>query len=300
MVINAIITGADLGLELLTFFNLFEIYSSDVFLLSSIVPAGACGNADTMKQDIIKDNNKKAGIYLWTHKESGKRYVGSASNLKTRLSLYFNLNYLERNKTMHICNALKEHGYSTFSLSIIEYINITDLSLGEAKILILEREQFYIDSMKPEYNILPTAGSRLGSFHLAETLAKMSESHKGKVLSAETKALMSEAKSGKNHFNFGKTISAETKALLSKALSGDNHRMFGKLHSAETVAKISAARGGGIIFVYDSKGSLHNTFTSAREAGIYFNCTHSTILKYCRNGLMFKGQWILSTSLISK
>lgn len=137
-----------------------------------------------------------------------------------------------------------------------------------------------------------------GKKHLAETLAKMSESHKGKILSTETKALMSEAKSGKNHFNFGKTISAETKALLSKALSGDNHPMFGKLHSAETVAKISAARGGGIIFVYDSKGTLHNTFTSAREAGIYFNCTHSTIMKYTRNGLVFKGQWILSTSLI--
>jgi hypothetical protein len=164
MVTNAIITGAGLGLEFLTFFSLFEIYFSDVFLLSSIVPAGACGNADTMKQDIIKDNNKKAGIYLWIHKESGKRYVGSASNLKTRLSLYFNLNYLERNKTMHIYNALKEHGYSTFYLSIIEYINITDLSLGEAKILILEREQFYIDFIKPEYNILPTAGSRLEFF----------------------------------------------------------------------------------------------------------------------------------------
>jgi group I intron endonuclease len=124
----------------------------------------------------------------------------------------------------------------------------------------------------------------------------MSESHKGKILSPETKALMSEAKSGKNHFNFGKTISTETKASPGEALSGDNHPRYGKFHSTETVAKISAARGGGIIFVYDSKGSLHNTFTSAREAGIYFNCTHSTILKYSRNGLMFKGQWILSTS----
>jgi hypothetical protein len=94
--------------------------------------------------------------------------------------------------------------------------------------------------------------------------------------------------------------SEETKALLSKALSRDNHPMFGKLHSAKTVVKISAARGGGIIFVYDSKGTLHNTFTSAREAGIYFNCIHSTILKYTRNGLVFKGQWILSTSLIYK
>ena len=64
MVTNATITGAGLGLELLPFFNLFEIYSSDVFLLSSIVPIKIYSNANTMKQDIVKDNNKKAGIYL--------------------------------------------------------------------------------------------------------------------------------------------------------------------------------------------------------------------------------------------
>jgi len=46
MVTNAIITGAGLGLE---FFNSFEIYSSDVFLLSSIVPIKVYNNADTMK-----------------------------------------------------------------------------------------------------------------------------------------------------------------------------------------------------------------------------------------------------------
>ena len=62
-------------------------------------------------------NNNKAGIYLWTHKESGKRYVGSASNLKTRLSQYFNINYLERNKTMYINNVILQHGYDTFSLT---------------------------------------------------------------------------------------------------------------------------------------------------------------------------------------
>jgi hypothetical protein len=35
------------------------------------------------------------------------------------------------------------------------------------------REQYYFDLLKPEYNILPTAGSRLGSKHSEESLAKI-------------------------------------------------------------------------------------------------------------------------------
>ena len=51
--------------------NIFEIFpisfkdisSSEGFLLSNIIPIKVYSNADTMKQDIIKDNNKKIGIY---------------------------------------------------------------------------------------------------------------------------------------------------------------------------------------------------------------------------------------------
>jgi len=216
-------------------------------------------------------------------------YVGSSTNLSVRFRQYYNYNYISsatRGKSVIYLSILR-NGYSNFSLTILEYCEIKDC---------INREQFYIDVLKPSMNILQMAGSSLGFKHSEKTKALISLANSGinhplygKKHLAETLAKMSES-------HKGKTISAETKALLSKALSGDNHPRYGKVHSAETVAKISAARGGGIIFVYDSKGSLHNTFTSAREAGIYFNCTHSTILKYCINGLMFKGQWILSTS----
>src|SRR5690348_5401051 len=96
-----------------TFSTFFDVFGLLEFLLSSqkrLITTGIIvyNNADTEKFKIISDNKGKAGIYQWTHKESGKNYVGSSSNLKTRLSQYFNINYLERNKTMYICNALKE------------------------------------------------------------------------------------------------------------------------------------------------------------------------------------------------
>jgi len=173
MVTNAIITGTGVGIGLFPFFNLFEIptislleiYSSDVFLLSSIVPIKVYSNADTMKEDIIKDNNKKAGIYRWINNETGNTYVGSSINLSNRLRLYFNYDFISdksRSKSM-IHDALAKHGYSKFSLEILEYCD-------ENKVL--EREQHYLNTLQPVYNILKVAGSSTGFKHSDESILK--------------------------------------------------------------------------------------------------------------------------------
>lgn len=36
---------------------------------------------------------------MWTHKESGIFYIGSAFDLSKRFSLYYSKNYLKRNKS---------------------------------------------------------------------------------------------------------------------------------------------------------------------------------------------------------
>jgi len=202
-------------------------------------------------------------------------YVGSAVDLSKRLKDYYSSNYLKRTN-YYICNAIIHHTHSAFSLAILEYIRISNKSIDEAKALILEREQHYIDSLMPEYNILKTAGSSLGYKHTKETLAKMSEA------------------------NLNKSLSEETKAKLSEINKGENHPFYGKAHTPETLVKISAAKGGGIIYLYSSdKSSLVNSFPSARKAAEYFNSNHHTIKRYVLNGQLFQGKWILSTSLIT-
>ena len=172
-------------------------------------------NAETDKLQILSDNKGKAGIYQWTHIESNKSYIGSAVDLSKRLKNYYSKSYIsDKNKgNSYIYNAIISHGYSAFSLTIIEYIDISgsNTSKDEAKTLILEKEQYYIDSLSPEYNILKIAGSSLGFKHSEESLA-----------------LMSFAKSGENHPLYGKAHSAETLAKISLANSGENHPMYGR------------------------------------------------------------------------
>jgi len=68
-------------------------------------------NPKVEKATILKENKGKSGIYLWTNKIHGKRYVGSAIDLNNRLRNYFNTSYLtDRKDIMIIYKALLAHG----------------------------------------------------------------------------------------------------------------------------------------------------------------------------------------------
>jgi hypothetical protein len=107
----------------------FSFINEPNILLSCFIPIMIYFNADTEKSKILSDNKGRTAIYMWIHNESGKRYLGSAFDLFKRMYLYFSIKYLERNKTMYIYNALFHHGYSSFSLTILEYINISQIYL---------------------------------------------------------------------------------------------------------------------------------------------------------------------------
>jgi group I intron endonuclease len=259
-------------------------------------------NAETDKSQILSDNKGKAGIYQWTHKKSGKIYIGSAVDLSLRLKGYFSITYLNKAKSnSYIYNAILEHGYSAFSLSILEYIDISNLSKEEIRKVILSKEQFYLDESLTRddstYNILKIAGSSLGYKHSPEALVKISlpkseeaKLNMSKPRSEEAKLNMRKPRSEKAKLNMRKPRSMEHKTRISEA-----HKKLGKVTSPETKAKMSATRGTAI-FVYDSNGSLVYTFTSATLAGKFFKCSKTTILNYANNGKLFKGQQILSLS----
>ena len=249
-----------------------SLFSKIDTLLTCFVPIMIYSNADMAKSQILSDNKGKAGIYLWTHLESGKIYVGSAVNLSLRLRDYFNKGFLTQRKSSYINNALLHHRYSAFSLTIYEYVNISHLPKDEARKLILEREQLYIDTLLPDYNLLKIAGSSLGHKHSEETKAILSEINKGenhpmfgRKHSPETKALIS-----KNHTRgmLGRTHSLKSKALMSEARKGENHPNFGKYKK---------------IFIYflDSGSKsfiLHKSFDNSLEASLYLNCSRQHYL----------------------
>jgi group I intron endonuclease len=156
-------------------------------------------NADTQKKSIIEDNKGKAGIYFWINKKNGKTYIGSAINLANRFYAYYNLKYILKSN-MTIGRALLKYGHSNFSLHILEYCEVHN---------VLEREQYYLDLLKPKYNILRLAGSSLGYRHTEETLAKFKERKHSE-----------EARFKIGNSRIGMTLSEETRTKISTILKG--------------------------------------------------------------------------------
>lgn len=122
-------------------------------------------NADLNKEEIIKTNENKSGVYRWINLNSGFMYVGSSVNLAKRLRYYYNYSSLTK-KNMVIHKAILKYGYSNFKLEILEYCAPEEC---------IKREQYYLDLFEPEYNILKTAGSTLGYKHTEETIAKFKQ-----------------------------------------------------------------------------------------------------------------------------
>ncbi len=150
--------------------SITTLFDIDPFLLCAIIPIKSYSNAEADKDKILSENTNKSGIYIWKNLVNKKQYIGSSENLRRRLNNYFNTNHLLTYDYMYICRALLKHGYSNFSLAILEYCEPEQC---------LEREDFYLSCFPHEYNILPKAGSSSGYKHREDSKAKISASKMG-------------------------------------------------------------------------------------------------------------------------
>lgn len=66
-----------------------------------------------------------------------------------------------------IYNSILKNGYSNFTFEILEYCTADNC---------INKKQYFIDLLKPDYNLLPKAGSSLGYKQTEESLAKMAAS----------------------------------------------------------------------------------------------------------------------------
>jgi group I intron endonuclease len=153
----------------------------------------------------------KGGIYKILNIKNNKFYIGSSKNLIKRKNQHFLFLKLNIHHNKHLQNSWNKYEPENFIFEILEICDQGDL---------LIKEQYYIDTLRPHYNISPTAGSTSGYKHTEDTKKILSEIHKGKTVSEEVKKRMSESKKGILNSSFGKKMSDETKAKISKATKG--------------------------------------------------------------------------------
>lgn len=104
-------------------------------------------NEDIIKTDKFKSNlgnttNKVPGIYIWTHKKTGQKYVGSSNQLARRLTSYIKGTLYEVGKFIPL---LYKEGLKAFTLEVLILKEDYESNL---ELLI---EQYYL--LHKEYNL---------------------------------------------------------------------------------------------------------------------------------------------------
>ena len=135
----------------------------------------------------------RSGIYSIMHIATGRFYVGSARNIRQRLSAHRSMLRAGKHHSPHLQRAWIVYGADAFRISTLELVEPD---------LLLEREQFWIDRLRASdpdcgFNTAAVAGTRVGVPQSPEARKKMSLAGKGRPKSAEHRAKIGEGNKGK-------------------------------------------------------------------------------------------------------
>ena len=89
------------------------------------------------------------GIYKIRNLINNKIYVGSTKNIKARWAKHKALLRHNKHQNTHLQNAWNKYGEGAFVFEVIEECRIENL---------ISREQFFINSLNPDYNQTAIAG----------------------------------------------------------------------------------------------------------------------------------------------
>lgn len=148
-------------------------------------------------QDNTIEFPERSSIYAIINIITDKHYIGSAVNFIIRKQNH--ISALKRNdhKNPYLQSAWNKNWSFNFIFIKLEYCEIDKL---------IEREQWWIDRLEPEYNLCPIAGRRTGYISTEETKSKMSKALKGKKKTAEHIINNSIARRGWKHSEKTKEI----------------------------------------------------------------------------------------------
>ena len=236
-------------------FPYFDIGCSTCFLskiVEQIKPIKVYNNFKEDRDQLMRDQKEKTGVYCLVNLTNGHIYIGSSINLAVRMRNYLNTTFLKnkRNKNLPIIQALLKYGQENFAVLIVEYVDVEILAI---------RETHYITQLLPYYNVLKQGYSSLGYKHTENTRQMLKELAKNRV------------------------HSLETKALISRALVGENNPFYNKNHSVESKLRMIEANSAYSVYIYNSFRELLVIFPSVKTLAKLIHSNHSTIVDIIKN-----------------
>jgi len=182
-----------------------------------------------------------SGVYKIINRVNSEFYIGSSIRVNARRDNH--LWNLRNNKhtNSYLQNSFNKHGEENFQFIKIE--NVCEEKL-------LEREQYYIDTLHPKYNLRRIAergGGIIGRVCSEETKRKIGNANRGKSPSQEARDKMSATRRGKflteeHKNNISRSLSTLTvnfKSVKQFSLDGKLLNTFNSITEASKESKVS-------------------------------------------------------------
>lgn len=255
-------------------------------------------------------------VYLRTNKINGKQYVGQSGDFSGRNSDWKVLSTRYANKVLTADR--EKYGVDNWTSETLAEVETQEEAWELEKLFIKQLNTKYPNG----YNFSDGGKDQTGTKHTDETRKHMSEAHigkpnpksgearKGQVLSEEWKRKISETLKGRKlsaehiellrKINTGRHHSEETKRKIGAHFKGKTTWMKGKHHTDEAKKKLSEAKKGVpnlalSMKVYQYKnGVLVGEYPSVAEAARQTGFNQSEISTNCRGGRYKNGKWIIS------
>lgn len=203
-------------------------------------------------------------------------YIGSAVNWKNRRSQH--LSHLRRGihaNTM-LQRAFNKYGEDGLVFSIVEYCDKSDL---------LSREQFFLDTLNPKYNILKEAGRVTGFVMSEESKAKRLKTMKERYTPEQMSERSRKARAAWTDESKAKQIKSLTGRKISpEAIEKTRQANIGRPCSPEKRAKLAMQKG------WKQKPEAiekSRQYMTGRTGAL---CPNSKTI-YCSNGMFFHGAY---------
>jgi group I intron endonuclease len=208
---------------------------------------------------------KNSGIYCIENKINSKKYIGSSKNMRKRENSHFRQLEKLKHKNSKIQNSYNKYGKDNFTFFVLEFV--------EDYNKLIEREQHYIDTIKPEYNINMIANSSLGVKRSKETKENIRKANLGLKHPEWRNKIKSEKQGGENHWTKNKKFSQESKEKMSNSQKklyqeGYISPLKGRRKTKEEIEKNRIAISKPIL-QFDLNGILLKEWINSKECKKY-------------------------------
>ena len=209
---------------------------------------------DETRKAILNNTKNLSGIYLIFNKINGDYYIGSASTNRFYPRFSNHLLYFKGSKILK--HAVKKYNLSNFAFLILELF--PEIVNKENNKKLLDREDFYLKSLLPNYNILTEAGSSFGYKHTELDRIKMKTNY----------SMERRERIGK--LNKNKKLSTETIEKI-------REKAFTKKSSYSDKAILNMKKRSKAVILYNLDRTVFGEYPSIVEASKSINCGEKTI-----------------------